>query len=203
MASGPRPPASKIIFNKYDSDKDGLIDIAEFHFMAMDLGYKFTEEEEKFAVMKIDQSGSGKIKYEDFAEFWKTDDRWEGLRLEDDELMQLSMLLTEFQAFDGNDDGVIDRAEFAEMYESLQAGGVEKDIDTVMAELDVTSSGTIAFNGYVDWLKKNAEVRVKLGAAAHAAATARANEFTGTGVEVGAEADEVCPPTVVVEEKAE
>merc|ERR1712054_655679 len=102
------------------------------------------------------------------------------------------MLLTEFQAFDSNDDGIVDRAEFMEMYESLKAGGVEKECETVLAELDTNGDGRIVFNEYVEWLKKNTDSRIEVACAAHAAATARANaEAFSTGIEDGADPDEV------------
>merc|ERR1711907_233086 len=122
---GVRPPTSRIIFNKYDKDGSEQIDAEEFKFMCRDLGHELTEEQEKFAILKIDKSGTGKISYDDFLVWWKEEDKWEALGLDDDELLQLSMLLTEFQVFDSNDDGVVDHAEFTEMYESLKAGGVD------------------------------------------------------------------------------
>lgn len=201
---GGRPSASRIIFNKYDKDQSGEIDAEEFKFMCMDLGHELTDEQLEMAVLKIDKTGSGKIPYDDFLEWWKEDERWEGLRLEDEELLQLSMLLTEFQAFDANEDGVVDRAEFAEMYESLKAGGVEKDMDTVLAELDSNNDNKIVFNDYVEWLKKNSGVRVKLGCAAHAAATARANApHMDTGIAEGADPSEVMPDKVVIVEASQ
>lgn len=194
---GGRPPTSKIIFNKYDKDNDGHIDAAEFKFMCMDLGHQLSDDEMKYALLKLDTSGTGKVTYEDFMEkFWSVDDRWDGLRLNDDELMELSCLLTEFQAFDADDDGNVDKEEFVQMYESLQAGGVTKDADTVFAELDRNCGGTITFNEYVDWLKRSAVDRVALSSAAHAAATARHNEMFGAGVERDADADDLAAEVV-------
>merc|ERR1712072_317471 len=201
---GKRPPTSRIIFNKYDKDENGFIDKSEFNFMCMDLGHQLSEEEERLAILKIDCSGTGKISYDDFLEWWKTDEKREGLRLDEDELLELSMLLTEFQAFDHNDDGVVDADEFKEMYESLQAGGVEKDLETVLTELDTNKDGKVVFNEYVEWLKKNQDSRIKMACAAHAAATARHNAAVmTTGIEEGAQADEVCPAKVVVVEEDE
>merc|ERR1712216_237679 len=201
-----RPPVSRIIFNKYDKDGSEFIDAAEFKFMVMDLGHQLSEEQEKFAILKIDKSGAGKISYDDFLAWWKEFDdgeqKWAALELDDEQLLQLSMLLTEFQAFDANDDGVIDRAEFTEMYESLKAGGVEKPLETVLAELDINHDDKIVFNEYVEWLKKNSDARIEMACAAHAAATARANaDVMDTGIEEGAAPDEVCPPKVVVVEE--
>jgi len=201
---GKRPPASRIIFNKYSKDNEGNeIAAEEFKFMCMDLGHQLSEEEEKFAILKIDHSGSGKINYDDFLEWWKTDEKWESLRLEDDDLLQLSMLLTEFQAFDADDDGTVDHDEFGAMYDSLKAGGVEKPLETVLAELDENGDGKVVFNEYVSWLNRNVDARKALGCAAHAAATARANNMVGFGVEEGAAPSEVCPDKVVVVEEKE
>jgi Ca2+-binding EF-hand superfamily protein len=198
-AGGPRPPMSRVIFNKYDLDEDGVIDAGEFKFMCRDLGHQLSEEEEKFAVLKVDKSGTGKICYDDFLEWWKTDEKWDNLRLSDEDLMNLSMILCEFQAFDANDDGIVEADEFKEMYESLQAGGVEKPLETVLAEMDVSGDGKIVFNEYVRWLNNNAVDKVKMSCAAHAAATARANaEYMETGIEEGAAPEDVCPPTVIM-----
>ena len=38
--------------------------------------------------------------------------------------------------------GNVDKEEFVQMYESLQAGGVTKDADTVFTELDRNGGGT-------------------------------------------------------------
>ena len=42
---GPRPPVSRIVFNKYDKDNSDSMDAAEFKFMCMDLGHEYSEEE--------------------------------------------------------------------------------------------------------------------------------------------------------------
>ena len=101
---GPRPPVSRIVFNKYDKDNSDSMDAAEFKFMCMDLGHEYSEEELAQAVLKLDSSGSGKISYDDFLEWYKSDDKWEGLHLEEEELLQLTMLLQEFQVFDADDE---------------------------------------------------------------------------------------------------
>jgi len=99
--------------------------------------------------------------------------------------------------FDANDDGHVDKEEFAAMYESLSAGGITKPADDVFAELDRNADGNIVFNDYVKFLKVHAEVRQELGCAAHAAATARYNYGSDTGVEEGAAPSAVCPDKVV------
>merc|ERR1712166_1105150 len=180
---GGRPPTSRIIFDKYDTDADGSIDAEEFKFMCMDLGHDLSDDEQKYALLKLDTSGTGRVNYDDFIEkFWSTDERWDGLRLDDDALMELSCLLTEFQAFDADQDGTVDKDEFVAMYESLQAGGVTKPADQVFTEIDRNSSGRVSFNEYVAWLKISQVDRIALSNAAHAAATARHNNLTGTGV---------------------
>merc|ERR1711907_702294 len=169
---GGRKPTSRIIFDKYDKDESGFIDAEEFKFMCMDLGHDLSADEQKYALLKLDTSGTGKVSYEDFMEkFWSTDERWDGLRLNDDELMELSSLLTEFQAFDADGDGVVDKDEFVEMMNSLQASGVTKSTDQVFAEIDRNGDGRISFNEYVAWLKVQQVDRVALSGAAHAAAT--------------------------------
>jgi len=57
-------PLSKIVFDKYDTDKSGAISYAEFKSMAYDLGYYISDIELKLAVKNLDKTGSGEINYD-------------------------------------------------------------------------------------------------------------------------------------------
>jgi len=137
---GPRPPVSRIVFNKYDKDNSDSMDASEFKFMCMDLGHEYSEEELAQAVLKLDSAGTGIISYDDFLVWYKSDEKWEDLHLEEEELLQLTMLLQEFQVFDADDDGKIDKAEFDGLFESLKAGGSTKESETIWAEMAAVSS---------------------------------------------------------------
>merc|ERR1712072_892720 len=77
------------------------------------------------------------------------------------------------------------------MMNSLEASGVTKPAEQVFAEIDRNGDGRISFNEYVAWLKVSQVDRIALAGAAHAAATARHNQLSGTGVDENAEADDL------------
>ena len=59
-------PLSQRIFEKYDTDHSGDIDVAEFHTMLRDQGIYLGEEALALAVMELDRNGDSKISYEEF-----------------------------------------------------------------------------------------------------------------------------------------
>jgi len=65
MYGGGSLPLSKLIFNKYDTDKSGAITSTEFKYMAYDLGYYISDSELELAMKTVDSSGSGQITYAD------------------------------------------------------------------------------------------------------------------------------------------
>ena len=59
------------VFRKYDTDKSGQLDIAEFSDLTYSLGYYMNPTEIKKAVEIIDKDRSGQISYEEVISFLK------------------------------------------------------------------------------------------------------------------------------------
>lgn len=60
----------KEVFDRYDRDKSGSIDIDELTDMCTELGAKVTEEQAKQLMKELDQDGNGTIEFGEFAQFW-------------------------------------------------------------------------------------------------------------------------------------
>jgi len=107
-------------FIKYDKDKNGLINEAEFHLLCLALGYAFTAAESKLAMKMLDVNGSGKVcvcvcvyigvvstaisrdqvEMNEFTNWWKRTDRWDALRLDWSALIGLvRVLVASFPSF--------------------------------------------------------------------------------------------------------
>lgn len=90
-------PLSKLVFQKHDADKSGHICINEFHALAYEMGYYFSQDELVLAIKILDTDGDGKISYDEFAQWWKTSDRFKHLQLDEEKLNKLKMALTYFE----------------------------------------------------------------------------------------------------------
>jgi Ca2+-binding EF-hand superfamily protein len=59
-------PLSQRIFEKYDTDGSGEIDVAEFHKMVRDQGIYLSDDALALAVMELDRNGDSKISYPEY-----------------------------------------------------------------------------------------------------------------------------------------
>mmetsp|Transcript_6087 Transcript_6087/g.10940 ORF Transcript_6087/g.10940 Transcript_6087/m.10940 type:complete len:1022 (+) Transcript_6087:78-3143(+) len=60
------------IFNKYDKDNSGCIDLKEFEGMVRELGGKITTEEAQQAITQLDKDGSFTINWDEFMTWWSS-----------------------------------------------------------------------------------------------------------------------------------
>lgn len=63
----------RAVFNKYDVDQSGELDLAEFGAFCADLGQHFTQEQLEVALDEIDEDGNGTIDFEEFYKWWCAD----------------------------------------------------------------------------------------------------------------------------------
>lgn len=63
----------RAIFNKYDTDKSGELDLDEFAVFCKDMGEDYTPEQLEIALAEIDEDGNGTIDFEEFYTWWCAD----------------------------------------------------------------------------------------------------------------------------------
>lgn len=82
------------LFDKFDSNRDGRFGKGEFAKMSYSMGHYLSDYELEVAFALIDSNGSGYIERNEFERFWRTDARFDKVRLDDAQLvkMQQSML---------------------------------------------------------------------------------------------------------------
>jgi len=147
-------PISQIMFNKYDQDHSGSISVDEFRNLAYSLGYYLNDTELDIAVKKLDRSGSGSITYPDFKAWWGNNDRWNSLKLSDDNMIILSAISGEFQIFDKDMSGGLNKSEFVEFFNKTNKNKIitASDEDEMFKKLDINEDGRISFNEFIDYL---------------------------------------------------
>eukprot|EP00831_Metopus_contortus_P039515 TRINITY_DN3096_c0_g1_i4.p1 TRINITY_DN3096_c0_g1~~TRINITY_DN3096_c0_g1_i4.p1 ORF type:complete len:603 (+),score=112.24 TRINITY_DN3096_c0_g1_i4:108-1916(+) len=60
------------VFNEFDKDKSGYIELKEIKEVAKELGTEIPESEAEEIIQELDINKDGKISMEEFVEFWKT-----------------------------------------------------------------------------------------------------------------------------------
>ena len=71
---------SRLIFDKYDSSGNGTVTKEEFHNLCYGLGHHLDDESFEAAWCEVETDGSGELTYEEFMQWWQSDDRWEHLQ---------------------------------------------------------------------------------------------------------------------------
>ena len=70
MAWQNNTPASKLIFDKYDTDRSGVIDKHELLAMCKEMGRALTPFEHENAMFVLDSNRDGTVSYDDFLAWW-------------------------------------------------------------------------------------------------------------------------------------
>lgn len=68
----------RAIFNKYDTDKSGELDMDEFGVFCSEMGENYTHEQLEVALAEIDGDGNGSIDFEEFYKWWCADPKHSG-----------------------------------------------------------------------------------------------------------------------------
>lgn len=137
-----------LVFEKYDVDANGVIDRNEFHDMILDLGYYFEAQELLDAFAIVDNDGDGFISINEFASFWRRDDRFRFLRLDEDRRQKVKQLSEFFAYFDRLKRGMLDCDEFIAMHQAMVISGYTSlgDSKECMNALDLNKDGFVHFN---------------------------------------------------------
>lgn len=150
---GEEIPLSWIVFCKYDEDGSNTIEADEFWKMCYDMGHYLNEEQLKFAVNRLDVNGSGQISYDEFATWWKDENRFEKVKLTEEGRERLMAASKYFRQFDCNHTGSVSSRDFSSIYKDLLACGFPLDsLAATLQEIDSDGNGLISFNEYLDWL---------------------------------------------------
>jgi len=163
MNFGPPKPLSEIMFNKFDTDKSGSIDANEFQQLCFNLGHILTDAELKLALKTLDDDNSGKIELREFTTWWKRSDRWAELKLDEDELSKRKLAAETFNSFDSSKTGFLQAKDFEALYQSLLDSKLTtKPKDRALADFDTNGDKKLSFSEYIDWLKRQGTLTVKL-----------------------------------------
>lgn len=141
------------IWKKYDKDGSNSIDMEEFRNMCADLGHYMNDAQLKAAFQLLDRDGDKSVSREEFLAFWREDDRFARLQLDDAQLAKMVQLGDYFRHFDRDRNGTLDKKEFAAMGEHMAKNGYNlKMMNFNFDAIDKDGSGAVTFNEYIAYM---------------------------------------------------
>ena len=85
------------------------------------MGYHLKDEELELDMKLLDLNGDGQIGYNEFVQWWKTENRFAQLQWSPDRLKLIDALTEKFRQFDKDGSGKIDKKEFSALHRDLLA----------------------------------------------------------------------------------
>jgi len=146
---------ARSIFNNFDFDESGFISAEELQYLCYDYGYYLSDMDSRVAMEGLDKNGTGRLYYEDFYLWWKNEDRFHNLGLDDKELARRKQVVELWQEMDDNENGVVEKEEFGRFYDA--AGKLMPKLKKVkkwdcFEAMDKDGDGIIEFNECIDYL---------------------------------------------------
>jgi len=163
MQLGEPTSVSQILFHKYDVHHSGSITVAEFKDLCYDLGHFLSNEQAAIAVKMIDRDGNGTIEYNEFMKWWRSENKWGKLELDEKQLGALQRASTYFRFFDKHKEGSLNKQEFQSLHADLLKNKfTTKNLEQCLQDLDENNDGKIQFNEYIDWLVRIGSIPIKV-----------------------------------------
>ncbi|CAF1369112.1 unnamed protein product [Didymodactylos carnosus] len=140
-------PLSRRVFNKYDLDHNGTISLDELKVLCAEHCSQLTDREFEWLKTYIDKDGDNVISYDEFAQFWKSKNRFANAKLDDGQMMIIDTIMKIFRAYDKDKSGELDKNEFLQLIDDLlKAGLIQRTQNFEFDEIDRSKNGTINFN---------------------------------------------------------
>lgn len=185
---GVSKPLSQRIFEKYDTDGSGDIDVKEFHKMVRDQGIYLSEDALALAVMELDRDGDCKISYEEY-KMWKQNSAFSDLDIDDETVANRLRIADTFEKYDTDKNGSLSLDELKLFHaELVECGLVIGDAESLLRTIDVDGDGAVQFNELVRYLERAFTDEAEVKPSSHlAAATAIAAAAAASASPVRAE----------------
>ena len=125
------------IFNMFDQDKDGEIDMDELRRIFRQMGQDPSTDELIDVLVEVDGDGNGIIEYEEFRIMIE--------RMVED---QEDLVIEAFKVFDKDQDGKIQIGEFGVVMKQLGENITDEEVARIYQEADADGSGEIDFEEF-------------------------------------------------------
>jgi len=137
------------VFDHYDTDKSGLIDVSELQHLMESLGMSLDKQQAEEMLNVLDVNNDGDVSREEFLD-------WQLEQMEQSKTVSPEKMAEDlFDMFDDDNSGSLTVTEFREKMEANQVGLSDDDIFALIDELDENRDGTIDREEFSVLIKKH------------------------------------------------
>jgi calcium-binding protein CML len=158
-------PNARQIFDRFDKDRSGSIEIRELDALLRSLGTTFDEDALLSAMASLKTAKPNRITWDEFQKMWsalqspsKPAPRPKSSPAKEEKprasKAQPIDLRAVFKTFDKDNSGYIDVAELASMMEAMGMEPDDDELDAAIEELDRDESGRISFDELRAWWER-------------------------------------------------
>lgn len=133
------------IFNKYDTDNNGKLELDELVSLLYDIGLCVKPE---VAMKLLDLNDDGTITFDEFYNWWNQRDRFRYFKKE--HLQELYECFEMFKYYDRGSKGYISYDDYRNVCRDI----FQHPSKSHMALIDKNNDNKIQFNEFVDWISK-------------------------------------------------
>ena len=131
------------------------VSVSELKELCFSFGYHFSDDELALAHRELDTDSSGSLEYDEFAQWWGSQSRFENIGLDSATLERRKAAAEVFRNYDSDANGSIDASEFDDLHQALTKAGVTSHSkEKCLEDLDVNSDGVVEFNEFIEWLER-------------------------------------------------
>jgi calmodulin len=130
----------KEVFDLFDKDRDGTINLKELGDVLRTLGANPTHQELEMIFKETDIDNSGKLEFEEFMELFKNKISFPGL--EED-------LIEAFRLFDREGSGTVSVTEFKHVMTTLGDALSDEEAEELLRKADIDEKGLINYDEFV------------------------------------------------------
>jgi Ca2+-binding EF-hand superfamily protein len=163
-ATAKRRNRARDLFDRFDADKNGHLDLVELGQLCAALGSPLSDAELRRVLECIDTDHNGTIEFEEFFVWFEADAvrseqasslgrrlRGFGLFQQVDDSEDRARARRAFERFDLDGNHVIDRVEFGALTEAMGVKMTVAEIIQSIASIDLDGNGTIDFDEFYAW----------------------------------------------------
>jgi calmodulin len=129
----------RCLFDLFDEDCDGIINITDVGLVLQQLGQTPSEADLKEMIKEVDQNGKGYIEFNEFLGFMAS-------KLVDNDSEE--ELIESYKIFDRDGDGFINKKDFTKMMQDLEENFSQEEIEEIISDWDEDCDGKLSLDEF-------------------------------------------------------
>jgi Ca2+-binding EF-hand superfamily protein len=151
--SSKKKPLVRMVFDMYADQKLKSVGVKELQILCYDLGSFVPAPLAVATIKKYDSRRCGQLDYDDFMVWWRMNERFNSLKMNDVNVQRENLAASAFRQMDASLLGYLTRQDFRIVYKRIVSSMNMKLVDaaSVLGILDEENTGKIYFANFMEW----------------------------------------------------